>query len=122
MLEPAPGLLSTTTCWPRIGPAAWLYTRATTSAAEPGGEADDEMDRPRRIGVLRGGETRERRQRGGSRSQMQKSATRQYHDGPPQSTFAERKLPRERFCFSDWPPARNPVAAGLERCRPAVLP
>ena len=25
------------------------------------GEADDEMDRPRRIGVLRGGETRERR-------------------------------------------------------------
>src|SRR5271168_2975469 len=36
MLDPAPGLLSTTSCWPRIGVAAWLSTRATTSAAAPG--------------------------------------------------------------------------------------
>jgi len=50
--------------------------------AAAGGKADDDADRPRRIG-LRPGDPRDGRQRGGARCEMQKISAGKFHFEPP---------------------------------------
>ena len=51
------------------------------SAAPPGGKADDDAHRPRRIG-LRPRDARHGRQRGSARCQMQKLSAGKFHHDP----------------------------------------
>ena len=51
------------------------------SAAPPGGKADDDAHRPRRIG-LRPRDARDGRERGSARGQMQEYAAGKFHSSP----------------------------------------
>ena len=89
------------------------------------GEADHDVDRPRRIGGLRQGlwleaKARERRQHGGSRRQMQKSATRQYHDVLPKFSFPQNGSRRNsdllfRLLAGRKPPRRRSGPSTVSR-------